>query len=98
LGDQHNFGQQLKIEPKFKVFDFDSQIEISIKLSPSSIFCSEASLCSPLGAIEKHFSLNLRMQKQELGGVTTSDFCKFSYRDGEPPQIPFGGVPTHEIN
>ncbi len=32
------------------------------------------------------------MQKQELGGVTTGDFCKFSY-SGEPP-IPFGGLPT----
>ena len=77
--------------PQYQLFDFDSQIDISIKLSPASIFCSEASPCSPLGAIEKHFSINLRMQVQDQG-VATSDFGKFSY--GEP-MIPFGGLPSH---
>jgi hypothetical protein len=32
------------------------------------------------------------MHKQDLGGVTTSDFCKFGL-SGEP-LIPFGGLPT----
>ena len=34
------------------------------------------------------------MHKQDLGGVTTSDFGKFSY-SGEP-LIPFGGLPTSQ--